>query len=180
MKNRIKLGLFMGAVLFATSCSLDQDPISDFSEITVGGKDTTDTSVKFKTKEEMKTQYDGIYKAIQNAQEAWYADMLVLNETHSDNAYCGSSGAELTSLEQQTQDGTNKNIERDWNAFLGYINTANRVINNVDLVPDQSLTQAERKQWKAEAKIWRAWILFDMVRLWGDVPVVTEEAPDIT
>ena len=85
----------MGAVLFATSCSLDQDPISDFSEITVGGKDTTDTSVKFKTKEEMKTQYDGIYKAIQNAQEAWYADMLVLNETHSDNAYCGSSGADL-------------------------------------------------------------------------------------
>ena len=34
MKNRIKLGLFMGAVLFATSCSLDQDPISEFSEIT--------------------------------------------------------------------------------------------------------------------------------------------------
>lgn len=170
----------MGAIFFVTSCSLDQDPISEYSEITVGGKDTTDTSVKYKTKEEMKTQYDGIYKAIQDAQEAWYMDMLVLNETHADNAYCGTSGAELTSLEQQTQDGTNKNIERDWNSFLGYINTANRVINNVDLVPDQSLTQAERKQWKAEASIWRAWVLFDMVRLWGDVPVVTEEAPDVT
>jgi len=181
MKNIIKLSIFLGATLSVSSCSLNYDPISDYSEITVGGggSDTTST-VKYKTKAEMQTQYDGIYKSIQDAQESWYLDMLVLNETHADNAYCGTSGAELTSLEQQTQDGTNKNIERDWNSYLGYINTANRVICNVDSVPDQSLTAAERKQWKAEASIWRAWVLFDMVRLWGDVPVITEEAPDIT
>ena len=53
----------------------------------------------------------------------------------------------------------------DWKSFLGYIVSANRVICNVDSVPDKTLTDAERKQWKAEASIWRAWVLFDMTGL---------------
>jgi hypothetical protein len=42
--------------------------------------------------------------------------------------------------------------------ILNYIVTANRIILNIDDVPDQALTSTERKQWKAEALIFRAWI----------------------
>ena len=48
------------------------------------------------------------------------------------------------------------------------------------LVPDPALTAAERKQWKAEALILRSWIMFDMVRLWGGIPLILVEPPAIT
>src|SRR5690606_33993855 len=57
---------------------------------------------------------------------------------------------------------------------------ANRLIVYIDSVDDTSLTTTERRQYKAEAKIFRAMIYFDMVRLWGDVPVITTVAKDIT
>ena len=57
---------------------------------------------------------------------------------------------------------------------------ANILICNIDAVTDNSLTTAERAQYKAEAKIFRAMIMFDMVRLWGDFPVITTVAEDIT
>jgi len=65
--------------------------------------------------------------------------------------------AELTQLEQQKQSGINKNIERDWKGYYDIINAANRVICNIDSVPDPALTAAERKQWKAEGLILRSW-----------------------
>ncbi|WP_243349319.1 RagB/SusD family nutrient uptake outer membrane protein [Parabacteroides sp. FAFU027] len=180
MRKVFKHILVLGTVVYSlASCDLNRNPISGFSELTVGQKTDT-SSVKYATRAEMLAQYQSMYNSITNSQEGWYLDFLVYTETHADNAYCGTSGSELTSLEQQTQDGTNKNIERDWNSFLGQITTANRIICNIDSVPDPALTSAERVQWKAEARIWRAWMLFDMVRLWGDVPVVTQETPDIT
>ncbi|WP_353332694.1 RagB/SusD family nutrient uptake outer membrane protein [Bacteroides sedimenti] len=179
MKNRIKLCLLLSTVLLMGSCSLNYDPISDFYS-KLSTSDTTATGSKYKTKADMQQQYDNIYVSIRNSQESWYLDMMAYCETHSDNAYSGATDAELAQLESNKQDGTNKNIERDWTSYLGYIVAANRVICNVDSVPDPALTTAERNQWKAEASIWRAWMLFDMTRLWGEVPVVTKETPNIT
>ena len=53
----------------------------------------------------------------------------------------GATDAELTQMEQQKQNGINKNIERDWNSFYSLIGAANSVICNIDSVPDASLTQ---------------------------------------
>ena len=70
--------------------------------------------------------------------------------------------------------------KRDWNRYLEDVARANKLICNIDLVTDNSLTTAERAQYKAEAKIFRAMVMFDMVRLWGDFPVITTVADDIT
>ena len=45
---------------------------------------------------------------------------------------------------------------------------------------DVSLSDSERKQWKVEARIFKAWLLFDMTRLWGEVPIPSEDIPTIT
>ena len=70
MKNKIKLSLLLGAALFMGSCSLNYDPISDYSELTFGNE-TGSSSTKYQTKAEMQQQYDNIYKSIQDAQESW-------------------------------------------------------------------------------------------------------------
>jgi hypothetical protein len=165
-------------VIFVSSCSLNEEPISNIIQ---GGSDTTG-SYKYYTRAEMLSQYEGIYNILKgnNGLENWNLDMLVNTETHADNAYRGATDAELTQLEQEKQNGINKNIERDWNGYYGIIAAANRVIVNIDAVPDPALTQAERKQWKAEALILRSMMMFDMVRLWGGIPLILTEPPAIT
>jgi starch-binding outer membrane protein, SusD/RagB family len=181
MKNIVFYGFIFGITCFLVSCSLNEDPISDYSERTIGGSDSTGSTVKYKTRAQMLTQYEALYNILKgnNGLENWNLDMLVISETHADNAYRGATDAELTQLEQQKQNGINKNIERDWNAFYNLIGAANRVICNVDSVPDPALTAAERKQWKSEALILRSWVMFDMVRLWGGIPLVLTEPPAI-
>ena len=171
----------MAMVLIVSSCSLDLEPISDFSELNVGGTTNTGTTVKFKNKAEMKTQYDNMYNQLATSRlESWVLDYLIYSDTHADNSYRGATDLELTQLEQQRQDGNNKNINRDWDNYFGIVSGANSVICNVDSVPDVTLTAAERKQWKAEALVLRSMIYFDLVRLWGDVPLILTEPPAIT
>ena len=129
----------------------------------------------------MQTRYEAIYAFRRgSAQEFWTLDFLQNTETRADNAYAGTSGVEITSIEQNSQDASNGNIKRDWQKYLEAINLANVVIANVDKVPDASLTTTERKQWKAEAKIFKAWMLFDMTRLWGAIPIPAMEIPEIS
>lgn len=182
----IKKQLYNAALITAiiasssfVSCDLDLKPESSITEEQLGGSDTDGEEVAYKTRAEMKAQYDGMYIGLNGAQEFWYLDMLVNTETHADNSYAGTTGAELVSLETQTQDGVNKNLDRDWSRFLAQVAIANRIICNIDQVPDPSFAQSERDQWKSEALILRAWMYYDMVRLWGDVPLVTEEPPAI-
>jgi len=182
MKNIIKLGCLMAFTVILSSCDLNLKPISDFNETNHGGTDSTGSTVKFKNREEMLAAYNYMYNLMtQNSGvEGWTADMLVYTETHADNAYRGATDVELTQLEQQRQDGINKNINRDWNYYFAIIGAANNVICNVDSVPDTNFTQGERKQWKSEGLIMRSMMYFDLVRLWGEVPVVTVQPPAIT
>jgi hypothetical protein len=52
------------------------------------------------------------------------------------------------------------------------------MIYGVDAVAD--VPDNEKKQYKAEALILRAMVYFDMVRIWGNVPLITGLADDIT
>ncbi len=100
-----------------------------------------------------------------------------MTETHADNAYRGATDAELTQLgttkTKRDQQEHRKGLE--W--IFDIINAANRVICNIDSVPDPALTAAERKQWKAEALILRSMMMFDMVRLWGGIPLDINGTP---
>ncbi len=177
----IQKALYLVAICtLYTACSLEYDPISSFSEKTIAN-DTDESEVKFATRTEMETQYNAMYKLISgSAQQEWTLDMTVFTDTHSDNAYSGGTSNNLITLEALSQQSDNVIVGRSWDKYLNYIGTANIIICNVDLVPDPSLTQAERKQWAAEAKIFRAWIMFDMVRLWGEIPLLLVETPEIT
>jgi len=162
----------------AASCSLDYDPISEYSERTYGQTSGTD-SIKYKTRAEMYSQYQALYQKIQD-QEHWYLDLIMLCETRSDNSYGGSTGSQVVPIETNAIDGGNSVLARDWDRYLADVAQANTVVENIDKVPDPALTAAERKEWKAEAKIFRSLVWFDMIRIWGNIPIVTKEGKDIT
>ncbi len=177
MKSKYILSI-LSAFLFA-ACSLDYDPIDTYSDVTEGVSQDS-VPVVFKDKAAVLLHRQTLLERFKNGQEHWYLDMLLLAESHSDNAYAGAPNAETTPFEVNSIEGSNINLRRDWNGHMANVAQTNRLINFIDDVNDASLTQAERQQYKAEAKILRGMIYFDMVRIWGNVPLVTTVAGDIT
>lgn len=177
MKTKYIISIFIACLL--VSCSLDYEPLDSYSDITEGVSEDS-VQVVFKDKASVLSHRQTLLNLFKNGQEHWYLDMLLLAESHSDNAYAGSPNAETTPFEVNSIEGSNTNLRRDWNGHMGNIAQANRMINNIDNVDDPTLTSAEREQFKAEAKILRAMIYFDMVRIWGNVPLVITSAGDIT
>ena len=180
MKLRtIFYGLTSGLLLGLSSCSLNYEPLDTYSDVTEGV--TSDgTKIVFKDKAAVESHLTTLYNQMRDRQEHWYVDLLLIADSHSDNAYAGTTGAEVVPFENNSIEGSNSVLERDWNRYLEDVARANKLICNIDLVTDNSLTTAERAQYKAEAKIFRAMGMFDMVRLWGDFPVITTVADDIT
>lgn len=163
--------------LFVTSCSLDYDPVGEYSDVTQGVSEDGE-KVVFKDRAAVETQLQVLYTTLKN--QDWYIDKTLIAESHSDNSYAGAFNAEVLPFEDNSLDATNSVLKRDWNRFLGHVGLANILINYADSVADNSLSADEVKRYQAQGKIFRALIFFEMVRVWGNIPVVTEIAPDIT
>ena len=178
LKN-ILYGLSALVVVSLASCSLDYEPVDTFSDLTEG---TTDKGkeVVFKDKAAVESHMLSIYNLMKDRQEHWYMDLLLIADSHSDNAYAGTTGAEVVPFENNAIEGSNSVIARDWDRYLADMAKANLLVQYVDSVNDATLTEKERAAYKAQGKIFRAMILFDMVRLWGDIPVVTVIGENIT
>lgn len=172
------LSLLAAASLVAVSCSLDVKYYGN----TKDESDIEDTDHPYSTREDIKGQLDNMYNEIKGSiQESGYADFLIYTDVLADNAYAGSATTpEIMALEAHEQDATNYNTVRDWNFYLSQVSNANQVITYMDDIKDETLTDTERKQWVAEAKIWRAYMWFDFCRLFGDIPMITKVPPAIT
>lgn len=179
MKLRYIFTSLVGSLLLATSCSLDYDPVDTYSDVTQGETETGE-NVVFKNKADVDSHLETLYNQIKDRQEHWYMDQLLIAESHSDNAYAGTTGAEVIPFETNSIEGTNSVLERDWNRFLEDVGRANKLIVFVDSVQDKSLSQDQINVYKAQGMIFRSMIMFDMTRIWGDIPLITFVADDIT
>lgn len=180
MKLRYLLyGLTSVLLLEISSCTLDYAPLDTFSELTEG-KTEAGEKVIFKDKFAVESHLKTIYNQMRDRQEHWYVDLLLVADAHADNAYAGTTGAEVVPFESNSIEGSNTVLARDWDRYLVDVARANLLINNINEVTDNALTTAERLQYAAESKIFRAMVLFDMVRLWGDFSVITTVAREIT
>ncbi|MFZ4263049.1 RagB/SusD family nutrient uptake outer membrane protein [Sphingobacterium sp. HJSM2_6] len=178
-RNYIYQLVLIAFMAISSSCSLDKEPLDTYSDVTEGVTDEEETVV-FKDRAAVEGHLQTIYNQMRDRQEHWYMDLLLIAESHSDNAYAGTTGAEVMPFENNSIEGSNSVMERDWNRYMEDIARANLLIVNIDSVEDNTLTNSVRNRMKAEAKIFRAMVMFDMVRLWGDIPVVTTIAGDIT
>ena len=166
------------AVLLATSCSLNYDPLDTYSDVTEGVTQDKEEIV-FKDKAAVADYMTGIYNKMRDRQEHWYLDLLLIAESHSDNAYFGSTGTELY-FEDNSIDGSSGVLSRDWGRYLEDAAVANKMIENLGKVQDNSLSADEQNTYRAQAEIFRAMVWFDMVRLWGNIPIIKTVAGNIT
>lgn len=105
--------------------------MSSYSEITNGTPSDT-TQILLKDRDAAVSQRQVLYQLLRTRQEHWYLDLELIAETHSDNAYAGTTGAEVVPFENNNVDASNPNLERDWNRYLEDIAQSNVLINGLD------------------------------------------------
>ncbi len=180
MKIKITKVLATAMGVLLTGCTLDYEPISTPTELTQG-KQTEEATAVLRDKQAAEDQLKNLYELFRSRVEHWYVDKLLVAESHSDNAYAGTTGAEVVPYETNTIDASNSVLSRDWTRFLEDIAQSNVLINGLDQLLEQGkVNQAEYNSMKAQGCIFRAMVMFDMAREWGSFPIITSIAKTIT
>lgn len=165
MKN-IKYMLLLIVGGFMASCS------SDYLEITPESGITVDAY--FNNAGEVETGIIGIYDAIQGTNSTSPSDNhgimyeYYLTEMRSDNTRTKSQEGEAAQFEFYNVEATNGIVQDYYASFYNVIYRANIVLANLEVVTDETTKAA----FEAEAKFLRAYAYFNLVRLFGDIPLV--------
>jgi hypothetical protein len=118
--------------------------------------------------------YDGMY----NDYNIW--DYQVNGDVKSDNCYAGGDNQANIQIDLFTPNATNGNVGRDWKALYIDIKNANQVLENIPSIKDATLDAGNRRnQILAEASGIRAYAYFNLVRLFGAVPLVLKTPSSI-
>lgn len=83
-----------------------------------------------------------------------------------------AQNSDLNNLYSLIYDGTNLHVNQNWNGFYKVIAQANLVLDKVPGI--NPMDNAQKKRILGEAAFIRAWAYFYLVRLWGDVPLITK------
>ncbi len=168
MKTTINILLTILAAALLMSCEkfLDVKPDSNGIAVDNSGSD----SALYATASEAESALAGVYSDFRN--EYFELDYFVNGDAQSDDAYAGADNPSNFQIDEFNIDATNSNVSRDWAYLYSTIGKANLVIDNVMAVPDSGLTMDRRRGIIAEASFIRAYMYFQLVQLFGDVPLV--------
>lgn len=166
MKKYIRLIIFMVIALPFYSCEkfLDIPPVSQGIAV----DDPSDT-ITYKSASEVEAALAGVYADFRN--EYFELDYFVNGDAQSDDSYAGADNPANFQIDEYNINATNSNVSRDWGYLYSTIGKANEVINNVGELPDTILSPTRKAEIKGEASFIRAYLYFQLVQLWGDVPL---------
>ena len=170
MKKIIILSIIAAGLFYLPSCDkfLDVKPVS----YGIAVEDPNDTIV-YKTAADVESALAGCYGDFKN--EYYQLDYFVNGDAQSDDAYAGADNPANFQIDEFTIDATNSNVSRDWAYLYSTVGKTNSVINNVMKVTDPALSQERKSQILGEASFIRAFMYFQLVQLWGDVPLQLED-----
>jgi len=176
MKNIVKILISVVMVLSLFSCDkfLDIKPVSNGIWV----ENESSDSVLYKSASEAEAALAGVYGDLRN--EYFELDYFVNGDAQSDDAYAGADNPANFQIDGYNINATNANVSRDWAYLYSTIGKANTVINNVNDVTDEALTTQRKKEILSEASFLRAFMYFQLVQLWGDVPLQLTEVKTIS
>lgn len=164
--------LIICLALFATACSEDFIEIAPISQQSV--------EKFFKTAEDVEQAVIGAYDALQSGGQ--YGGVSGFNhfmEVTADNSYNPNTlqvGGSRAAFDNFRLDPTTIWLNDTWVACYAGINRCNTVLSRIDAI---SMNESTKKIRKAELKFLRALTYFNMVRIWGDVPLILEEREEV-
>ena len=149
-------------LLLLYSCKkLDLAPSDRFTELTF-----------WQSSDNVNNALNNIYSGIYPSSNVFY------NEALSDNAFNKlgvNTGADAIASGNFT--ASLPRFQNDWAFYYAGIKSCNIFLENID--KNAALTAAVKERMKGEAKFVRAWHHFNLMKWWGDIPLLTKDiSPD--
>lgn len=123
--------------------------------------------------EEIESGVNSMYQRLQSSYmynlRMWTLD-IVAGEGRVGNE-AGGNGLETTQLSNFNATTDNSGAKELWRGPWAGIGRTNWILNNIDV--SRQITEDKRKQYKGEAHFLRALYYFNLVRMFGNVPLIT-------
>lgn len=169
MKN-LKLYIPIMVLLSLAACKKDFLDVEDVK--------TASEQNFYKTPSDAWKALVGAYDGLQRVWAEGIA-LPVAAEVMSDNAFGGTGNSD--GLGYQMMDEFDKlrspadvsMFERNWAAYYKAVYRANMLLLKLDQI-DWTGSENLRKVYESETRFLRAYCYFDMVRLWGNIPLITQ------
>ncbi len=153
--------LLMAMMLSACNEFLDLKPISDAT-----------AENAYATASDAEAALAGTYDSFSQQYYIW--DNIIFNDVISDNYYAGGDNAEIFSVEDLNISPTNSRLWDNWSQLYNAISKANTVLAKVPGIVDTKLDNGNRRaQILGEASFLRAYHYYQLVKMWGGVPLIT-------
>jgi hypothetical protein len=165
MKKYTIIYLLLLATL--TSCKKDFVELNDPNAATIEDS--------FKSENDVLLYLNGAYASLRSGDNIGEGSGLYTDERSDDT---GRNDAQSNAgIPFQFNDfsllPSNSNLKSHWSSLYGTISRCNIITSNIDLVTFAS--DATKVNYLAETKFLRALMYFQLVRKWGDVPVVVKQ-----
>src|SRR5690606_8968665 len=126
----------------------------------------------YKTAEDMKNALTAAYGGLQYG-GVYYSSMHIIGDLRSDNTAITNvnAGADQDAVDKFVNLPTNSISSTTWSGHYQAIQSSNIVIEKIQSV---AMDETLKAQYIGEAKFLRALLYFNLVRIFGDVPLVTK------
>ncbi|OXA81168.1 Starch-binding associating with outer membrane [Flavobacterium aquidurense] len=166
MKNTY-LYIFCFSLLSLGSCSLETEPLTQL----------TDTNF-YKTTDDAYTALVGCYDGLQVATGASGLGVPVISEVMSDDCFGGtgnSDGFNYAAIDEFDITRSPSDVDMlngNWIAYYKALYRCNIFLSKMDQIDWKGNTTL-KNTYESETKFIRAYLYFEMVRLWGNIPLLT-------
>jgi starch-binding outer membrane protein, SusD/RagB family len=171
--NSLLAPVVMAIIISGCSKILDKKPVTQV--ITPGASSASISATDAENLTEgLYTEYRGY-----NHMTWTVFDKIVNGDVISDNCYAGGDNLAEITLDNFTFNSLNSNLDRDWSSAYSMIGIINIALPQLQNCTDPALTAARKNEMLGEARFLRAYNYFDMVRLFGKLPIVLNP-PDLS
>ena len=154
--NKINIFFLSLILMVSNSCDLDLYPLSSVS-----------SDSYWRAEDDAKAAVNGLYSRMRSQisthQWIYWFDgrSCIVGPGRTPGGIVQYNANELSSTMTDT----------NWNGLYSIISQANSIINNIDTI--EFADKTTRDELLAQAYFFRAWCYYNLVRLWGDVPKIT-------
>ncbi len=152
--------LLLVAIVFWSGCSgfLEKEPLDQLTETTF-----------FKTEADVTRAIIASYSTMQDIE--YSGKDWMITEIPSDNSQAGGLDPDFTPIDNFTVTPENQPVGNYWAIRYRQITLANNIIEKTEAM---DLEQAKKTVFSAEMRFLRAIAYFDLVRVYGGVPLITK------
>jgi hypothetical protein len=171
MKTNKRTGILVisaTVLLILTGCSkiLDKKPVTQ-----VITPDATSESISATDAENL---VSGLYTSYRgyDLMEWTIFDKIINGDVISDNCYAGGDNVANITLDNFTFNSLNGNLDRDWRYAYTMIGRVNIAFPQIETCTDPTLSASRKNEMIGESRFLRAYSYFDMVQLFGKLPII--------